>query len=111
MNEEEEEEENEEKEEEEDPLEHFEEATKPINQWNAITRFLQWAEEKDIYLMKDGEQIGEDILAEYFNIDLEALAYLRKDLMEELSVLQAQANKISKKLQKLENIRLNYIKF
>ena len=101
----------EEEEEEEDPLEHFEEATKPINQWNAITRFLQWAEEKGIYLMKDGEQVGEDILAEYFNIDLEALAYLRRDLKEKLSVLESEVGNVSKKLQKLENIRLNYIKF
>jgi len=98
--------------EEEDPLEQFEEATEPINQWNAISRFLQWAEERDIHLVKDGEQVGEeDILSDYFNMDLEALAYLRRDLMEELSALQAEVNEISKKLQKLEHIRLNYIHF
>jgi len=80
------------------------------DKWEIISRFLQWAEEKDMYLAvwSDGRLEGltvddyTSVLYDYFDIDPEKLEKERRELLMELTRVENERKEIQDKLDALD---------
>ncbi|RLC34977.1 hypothetical protein DRH14_01835 [Candidatus Shapirobacteria bacterium] len=80
------------------------------DKWEIISRFLEWAEENDIYLARwrNGKLEGltlddyTGVLYDYFGVDPDELDEERKELLMELTRIENERKKIQDKLDALD---------